>query len=114
MGGQSDTVETICARIAGRAKGIVERWELLDAGVTARQIERRIEKGALIPEFRGVFRVGHAAPSPEARYLAAVKACGQGAALSGRAAGWLWGLIRGTPPAPEVTVPRRRTLRGVA
>lgn len=113
MGGQTDTVEAICARIAGRAKGIVERWELLGAGVTARQIERRIQKGALIPEFPGVYRVGHAAPSPEARYLAAVKACGQGAALSGRAAAWLWGLIKGVPPLPEVTSPRRRTVRGV-
>ena len=49
---------------------------------------------------RGVYRVGHRAPSVEARYLAAVLACGEGAVLSGRAAAYLWGLLKGpAPPA---------------
>ena len=55
--------------------------------------------GALLPVHRGVYRVGHRAPSVEARYLAAVLACGEGALLSGRAAAHLYGLLKG--PAPR-------------
>ena len=40
--------------------------------------------------------------------MAAVKACGAGAVLSGLAAAWLWGLIKGAAPAPEVTALGRR------
>ena len=53
--------------------------------------------GLLIVEFRGVYRAGHRAEL-EARYMAAVKACGDGAVLSGLAAAWFWGLIKGPPP----------------
>jgi hypothetical protein len=57
--------------------------------------------------------VGHRAPSVEARYLAAVLACGDGAALSGKAAGHLFGLLKGPAPPPEVTTPTERRVSGV-
>ena len=63
--------------------------------------------------FPGVYRVGHRAPSVEARYMAAVKACGEGALLSGLAAAWLWGLVKGLAPAPEVTAPTERRIKGI-
>jgi very-short-patch-repair endonuclease len=107
-------VEAVCARIAHGSHGIVTRAELLAAGVTSREIERRQERGYLIVEFAGVYRVGHRAPSLEARYMAAVKACGQGAALSGPAAAHLYGLVSGSAPIPYVTAPRKRRVRGVA
>jgi hypothetical protein len=113
MGGQSRTAEEKAAAIAAGAWGVVTRPELLSAGVTRREIERRVEKGLLIPQHRGVYRVGHSAPSTEARYLAAVKACGEGALLSGRAAAWSWGLLKGSPPAPEVTCPTERKVAGI-
>ena len=59
------------------------------------------ENGALLPVYRGVYRVGHRAPSVEARYMAAVLACGEGALLSGRAAARLLGLLRGPARAPK-------------
>lgn len=68
---------------------------------------------ALIRVHRGVFRVGHKAPSPEASYLAAVLACGEGSLLRGRAAGWLLGLERGSPPPAEVVTPTQRRIEGV-
>jgi hypothetical protein len=43
----------------------------------------------------------------------AVRACGEGALLSGRAAGWLWGLLKGPAPAAEVTAPTERRVKGV-
>jgi Transcriptional regulator, AbiEi antitoxin len=113
MGDQTRTVARKIARIASSAHGVVSRQELLRAGLTARQVERRIEDGSLIPEFRGVYRVGHRAPSREARYLAAVKACGVGAVLSGRAAAHLWGLIPGQAPPPEVTCASERRVQGI-
>jgi very-short-patch-repair endonuclease len=67
----------------------------------------------LIREYRGVYRVGHRAPSVEARYLAAVCACGERALLSGRAAAHLLGLIKGRPPPPEVTTPTERRIEGI-
>jgi hypothetical protein len=92
---------------------VVSRAELLAAGVTRQEIAHRLEVGALIPEFRGVYRAGHRAPSTEARYMAAVKACGQGAVLSGLAAAHLFGLVKGPAPQPEVTAPTERRVNGV-
>ena len=74
--------------------------------------ERR--SGALLREHRGVYRVGHWAPSVEARYLAAVLACGDDACLSGQAAAHLLGLLRGgRVPRPEVSTPLTRHVFGV-
>jgi very-short-patch-repair endonuclease len=101
------------ARLGGGAHGVVARVELLDAGVTAAEIEQRLATGALIREYPGVYRVGHRAPSLEARYMAAVLACGEGALLSGRAAGYLFGAIKGPAPPPEVTAPTERRVSGV-
>jgi len=81
--------------------------------LTAKQIEIRLRRGTLHRQHPGVYRVGHEAPSFEARYLAAVLACGDGALLSGRAAAHLLGLIRGRPPAPEVTTGTYRRVMGV-
>jgi very-short-patch-repair endonuclease len=91
----------------------VTRSELLAAGVTRDEIVHRLRTGSLIAVFRGVYRVGHKAPSVDARYMAAVKACGDGALLSGLAAAWLWGLLKGLAPPPEVTARTERRIKGV-
>jgi hypothetical protein len=113
MGHRDGTVEKKLAWMATRAHGIVDREELLGAGITAKEITGRLRKGALIREFPGVYRVGHRAPSVEAHYLAAVRACGKGAVLSGRAAAYLWGLSKGRAPAPEVTARTKRRIEGI-
>ena len=101
------------ARIARRQHGVVTRLQLLEAGLSRHEIEHRRQRGALLTQHPGVYRVGHEAPSTEARYMAAVLACGDGAVLSGRAAAHLLSLIRGEPPPPEVTCPRMRRVDGV-
>jgi len=106
-------VEQDLARIAGRQHGVATRAELLRAGITSAEIEHRLKVGLLIREHRGVYRVGHRAPSVEARYLAAVRACGEGALLSGRAGSHLLRLLRGPAPEPEVTTPTERRVEGV-
>jgi hypothetical protein len=86
---------------------------MLDAGVSRAQIKRRVRAGALIRQYRAVYRVGHCAPSVLARYMAAVKACGPGALLCGLAAAHLHGLIKGAAPPPEVIVPTERRVKGL-
>src|SRR3954447_8045844 len=110
MGGQ---INKAIALRANRRKGLVDRDELFDVGLSERQIDRRIANGALIPEYPRIYRVGHCAPNLETSYLAAVLACGEGALLSGRAAAYLYGFIKGDAPKPEVTTPTQRRPQGV-
>lgn len=101
------------AALARSAHGVVTRRELLAAGISDTQIKKRVRKGALIRQYPGVYRVGHAAPSTDASFMAAVKACGEGAALGGRAAGWFLGLLKGKAPRPEVITPTERRVAGI-
>jgi Transcriptional regulator, AbiEi antitoxin len=103
----------VIASLASRAHGVVTRVELVEAGLSERQVDYRVQTGVLIPEFDGVYRAGHRAPSREARYTAAVKACGEGAVLSGLAAAHLYGLVKGRAPRPEVTAPTERRVKGL-
>ena len=64
------------ARIAEAAFGVVTRVQLLEAGLTPGRDSAPAGTGALIRVHRGVYRVGHAAASTDASYLAAVYACG--------------------------------------
>ena len=105
--------DQIAAGIAANAKGVVTNDELRAAGLSRTEIHSRIERGSLLPVFRGVYRVGHKAPNIEATYMAAVKACGKDATLSGEAAGHHLGLTRGAPPPPEVTAPTNRRIKGI-
>jgi Transcriptional regulator, AbiEi antitoxin len=106
-------VEQRIAQIANKQHGVVTRRQLLDADVSASGIDRRVRKGLLHREYPGVYRVGHRAPSVEAAYLAAVRACGEGAVLSGRAAAYLLGLLKAPPHEPEVTAPAKRDIEGI-
>jgi hypothetical protein len=107
MAAKSTAAPTI-ARIAGRQHGSLTRGQLLRAGLTNNQINARVANGMLIRVHRGVYRVGHTAPSVEANYMAAVLACGVGAVLAGRAAAHLLGLTKGKAPPAEVLVAAKR------
>lgn len=107
-------MEQRIARIASGAHGIVTWDEMRRAGISEDEIRHRADVGALIRVYRGVYRVGHKAPSREARYIAAVKACGEGAVLRGPAAAHLLGILRSpSPPPPEVLTPTERRVRGL-
>lgn len=101
------------ARIAGMQHGLITTAQLLEAGLSPQAIHRRVRRGQLIRIHRGVHRVGHAAPSVEADYLAAVLACGEGAVLGGRAAAHLLGLVARRPPVIDVRAARRCRVPGV-
>jgi hypothetical protein len=107
MATKSTAAPTI-ARIARRQHGSLTRGQLLRAGLTNNQINARVANGTLIRVHRGVYRVGHTAPSVEANYMAAVLARGPGALLAGCAAAHLLGMTRGKPPPSEVIAPAKR------
>jgi very-short-patch-repair endonuclease len=110
MGGQ-ETADRTIARLA--RYGVVARAALLSADVSARQIERRVERGVLHAVHRGVYAVGHTSLSREGRWLAAVLACGDGALLSHWSAAALWELVTHESADPHVTTDRRRRPEGV-
>jgi hypothetical protein len=112
MAGKSTTEATI-AWIAGRNHGVVTRSQLREGGLSRHEIDGRLATRYLIPVHAGVYRVGHAAPSVEASYLAAVRACGDAAVLSGLAAAYIQRLVQGKPAQPEVTAPTKREVTGV-
>jgi hypothetical protein len=111
---QGRTADEKLARLAGAAHGVVRRDQLLAAGLTPEELRTRLQSGRLLREYPGVYRVGHRAPSVEARYLAAVWACGEGALLCGRSAAYLLGLLAGgVAPPPEVVARGERRIEGV-
>jgi len=92
--------------LAARQHGRVSWEQLVAAGIDRNVIQRWIEDGRLHPVHHGVYAVGHRGRSMLADYMAAVLACGAGAALSHWPAAHLMRLLPGRlPPPPEVTVP---------
>ncbi len=97
-------VEGAIAELAARQHGVVERAQLLSLGVLPGAIDRRAAVGRLIRLHRGVYAVGHARLRPEGFRLAALLACGPGAALSHRSAAAEWDLLRDARRKTDVTV----------
>jgi hypothetical protein len=95
----------IVVRIADERHGRVSRRELLAAGIGRKQIDRWVADGRLRVVHRGVYAVGHAAPSMLGDYAGAVLAGGSGAVLSHAAVVHAKRLLPGRRPPPEITVP---------
>jgi very-short-patch-repair endonuclease len=85
--------------------GVISRPQLLDLGLRPRAIDHRLATGRLHPIFAGVYAVGRPDVSREGRWMAAVLACGEGAALSHESAAALWGIRHGGVSTVEVSVP---------
>ncbi|MGC1164533.1 MAG: type IV toxin-antitoxin system AbiEi family antitoxin domain-containing protein [Solirubrobacterales bacterium] len=100
------------AKVAARQHGVVSSRQLELAGLGRASIHRRVEAGRLHRVHRGVYAVGHPPVSREARWMAAVLACGEGAVLSHVSAAALWGLLRPVSGFIHVSVPTYSGLRG--
>jgi very-short-patch-repair endonuclease len=96
-----EPVDVVIARIAVRQHGLVTRAQLLGAGLTERQIDRRIGLGQLIPVHNGVYRAPAVKPGYEQAVLAACLATG--GVASHRSAGRLFG-VRGFEQEREVEI----------
>jgi very-short-patch-repair endonuclease len=105
----SGLADRVIGGLAAKQHGVVARGQLLQAGLTPRQIEWRIHTGRLHEIHRGIYLVGHAVPPPLALEQAALLACGDASVLSHRSAANLWNLLRYPASAPVwVTVPPGR------
>lgn len=105
------THEIVLARSAASQHGLVVRTAARRLGVTAREIDRRVDDGLLIHLHEGVYQHAAAPLTPKGRMSAAVLACGAGAVASHRSAAWLHDL-RGVPRwRSEITVGRTRLPR---
>jgi very-short-patch-repair endonuclease len=85
-----DTRSNRAWKLAARQHGIVTRRQLLALGFGRRSIEHRIARGRLFYVSRGVYAVGWPALNQRRRWMAAVLAGGEGAALGHRSAAALW------------------------
>jgi very-short-patch-repair endonuclease len=105
-GGRRAPKDRLIGELAARQYGVVSRSQLLAMGIGAGAIHTRLRKHYLHPLHRGVYAVGHLALLPLAREMAAVLACGKGAAVSHRSAAVVWHLLPATDDGHiDVTVP---------
>jgi very-short-patch-repair endonuclease len=110
----SDTREDKRSRraweLAWRQHGIVTRRQLLALKFNSREIEHRISRRRLHVVMRGVYAVGWPELTERRRWMAAVLACGEGAALSHQSAAALWGIGKEQRGRIDVSVRRRSEL----
>lgn len=104
--------------------GAVARWQLSELGFTDAMIAHRLGR-SLFRVHQGVYAVGRPWLSDRGRWMAAVLAGGQGAALSHESAAALWGILDdadrvhiSVPPGrhphhPGLAVHRRAEMPGV-
>jgi hypothetical protein len=97
--------------VAARQHGLVTSAQIARAGLTRAAISNRVAAGRLHPLDRGVYGLGHGKLSQEGRWMAAVLACGEGAALSHLSAAALWQVWRRRTTGSDVVVPRQRRAR---
>ena len=93
-------------RLARAQHGMVARRQLLALGFTRNGIAHRRRTGRLYLVVRGVYSVGTRDLSPKGRWMAAILASGEGACLSHRSAGALYGICEERNGVVEVSVRR--------
>lgn len=116
MGSKVDTPDARVATVASRQHGVATRRQLEAVGLGPKAITGRVRRGQLHRLYRGVYAVGHRAPSHHAHWMAAVLACGEGAVLSHSSAAALWKLLRPIEGPIHVSIPTtsgRATQRGI-
>lgn len=97
--------------LARQQHGVVTRRQLLALGFTSRAIEHRLAQGRLHLIAHGVYAVGWSDLTRHRRWMAAVLACGEGAALSHRSAAALLQIHPERRGRIDVSVRRRCELR---
>ncbi len=89
--------------------GVITRAQATTYGLTARQIDRRLESGRWILEHRGIYRAAAVPVSWESRLLAACLVTG--GLASHRCAAALWSLDVFDQPPIEIVIPEHKSAR---
>ena len=111
LGAQAAPRDQRIAALALRQHGRVAHGQLEALGLTEGAIQKRLTSGRLHAVHRGVYAVGHAAPTPAGHWMAAVLAGGPGTLLSHRSGSVLYGVLDGFAYIIDVVNVRRRTNR---
>jgi hypothetical protein len=111
--GDKTAIDRQIAQLAARQQRQVTRGQLLALGVKPDAILHRVKTGRLYREYPGVYSVGCRAVTPQERAMAAVLACGPGAALSHGSAMALWGIWKWWDEPFQVTVKTDRRPKGI-
>src|SRR4051794_22730081 len=104
-------VQAAAWALARRQHWAITRRQLLALGFTVDAIRHRLKDGRLHLIWRGVYSVGRPNLTNEGLLMAAVLACGLGAALSHESAAWFWKLVKARPLSIAVSVPPGRNPR---
>lgn len=104
-------VDALIADLGAAQHAVLSRSQLRAAGLSDQQLDDRLRTGRLHPVHRGVYAVGHTLLSSGGRLMAAVLACGRGAALSHGTAADLWGIRPSASATIHVSVASRRGRR---
>jgi AbiEi antitoxin C-terminal domain/Protein of unknown function (DUF559) len=96
---------TLVSKLAAKQHGVVEHSQLAELEMSKHTIGRWVRARRLHRLYRGVYALGHPKLTRHGRFLAAVFACGPGAALSHESAAVLWGIRQPRGPRIDVTVP---------
>lgn len=91
--GRNAPPDRAIVELAARQHGVATTAQLLNAGVGRRSIARRVQAGWLVRLHHGVYQIGPVS-ARYGREMAAVLACGGGAALSHQSAAAIWGFGR--------------------
>jgi hypothetical protein len=110
---RKDPRDAAIAELARRQHGVVGRAQLIALGLGGDAIDWRVRRRRFHRVHKGVYAVGHLALTRNGRFMAAVLACGDGAALSHFSAAVLWRILEGEGQAIHVTAERERKCRGV-
>ena len=100
------------APLIRRQFGLISLEQLADAGLTRAKIRTLVRHGRLRRVFPGVYAVEGAPRTPRQLAMAAVLACGEGAALSHVSAACHWRILDHWPSMPQVTIPGKGGQRG--
>lgn len=107
MGREETPLDQHVAAMARRQYGVVARAQLLQLGLTAREIDHRLTIGRLHLLHQEVYSVGHRVVPREGRWLAAVLATGPHAVLSHWSAAALWMIRPNSRSLIDVTTARK-------
>jgi very-short-patch-repair endonuclease len=107
VGHQLDQADRRIARVAARQHGVVTVAQIRRAGLDKYAVRNRVKAGRLFALYRGVYAVGYQGTSQETRWMAAVLAYGDQAALSHGSAAALWRFLP-SPAGPVDVVTSNR------
>jgi len=109
---RKDPPDRAVSELARRQHGVVGRAQLAALGLSLAEIDGRVRRSRLHRVHQGVYAVGHLALTRNGRFMAAVLACGDGAALSHFSAAVLWRILDDRGQSIHVTAEKERKCRG--